>query len=168
MREQDQIEAFIHCFLHSISVCGVITMESNGEENNMRKFLWRKGENAEQRQKQRCFAVKGELGAEPWCTRREPCWADPEAEPEGGKEQRMFSEVPWSRVCMCGQERPRSLHCFRVALLAWEQVAGSVFPVTAFSVSSSPMHQLPTPWLLPAPAQTAAATTAAATAAGNS
>ena len=47
MREQDQIEAFIHCFLHSISVCGVITMESNGEENNMRKFLWRKGENAE-------------------------------------------------------------------------------------------------------------------------
>lgn len=46
--------------------------------------------------------------------------------------------------------------------------AGFVFPVTAFSVSSSPMHQLPTPWLLPAPAQTAAATTAATTAAGNS
>lgn len=90
----------------------------------------------------------------------------------GGREQMMFSDVSPSR------DRNMSVHVWigeaeKLALLSSGSAglgigAGFVFPVTAFSVSSSPMHQLPTPWLLPAPAQTAAATTAAATAAGNS
>lgn len=35
--EQDHIEAFIHCLIHSISIYGVITMKSTGEENKYEK-----------------------------------------------------------------------------------------------------------------------------------
>lgn len=43
MGERDKMESFTHWLIRSIAIYRVITLESNGEESNMRKFLWRKG-----------------------------------------------------------------------------------------------------------------------------